>query len=151
MNDGMRKPFTRRVLACVVLLLIGGFRVGDSTAQALRLEISQSERELYGFLDDDIIDQPCFHRKAVASDACRNVFDPSGGLEPRLDTTGERLVLGSYKKPGDADNPTERVPDFHRAPNIVHGTEDLVSLGEAASRGSVRLSNQDVMELARIF
>jgi hypothetical protein len=42
-----------------------------------------------------------------------------------------------------------RVRMVYRAPYSIHGTEVLESLGQAASHGSIRMANDDIMELAR--
>ena len=44
-----------------------------------------------------------------------------------------------------------RVRILYQKPYSLHGTKDLASLGEAESHGSVRMANQDVIELARLL
>lgn len=53
--------------------------------------------------------------------------------------------------PGDPDNPMGRVRLVYRMPNTVHGTDDLDSLGKAASHGSIRIANEVVLELAEML
>jgi hypothetical protein len=53
------------------------------------------------------------------------------------------------KEPGEDGNPMGRVRMIYRAPYSIHGTEDLESLGRAASHGSLRLSNADIIALAK--
>ena len=52
-------------------------------------------------------------------------------------------------EPGDPDNPLGRAQLVYRAPNSVHGTIEPESLGKAVSHGSLRVSNQVAMRLAR--
>jgi hypothetical protein len=53
------------------------------------------------------------------------------------------------KEPGDPENPLGRAQLVYRPPNSVHGTNDPDSLGKAVSHGSIRVSNEVAMELAR--
>lgn len=53
-------------------------------------------------------------------------------------------------KPG-WDNPMGRVKMFFRGPAYyVHGTRSVGELGQAASHGCVRMSNADVLKVARV-
>lgn len=52
-------------------------------------------------------------------------------------------------EPGDPDNPLGRAQLVYRAPNSIHGTTDEASLGKAVSHGSIRVSNQVALQLAR--
>jgi lipoprotein-anchoring transpeptidase ErfK/SrfK len=57
----------------------------------------------------------------------------------------------SAKAPGDPRNPMGRVKIFFREPDYyIHGTRELDSLGEAESRGCIRMRNSDVIALARL-
>jgi murein L,D-transpeptidase YcbB/YkuD len=57
----------------------------------------------------------------------------------------------SAKAPGDPKNPMGRVKIFFREPDYyIHGTRELDSLGEAESRGCIRMRNSDVISLARL-
>lgn len=52
--------------------------------------------------------------------------------------------------PGDPNNPMGRVKIFFSAPDYyIHGTENEASLGTAASHGCLRMSNNQVIELAK--
>jgi lipoprotein-anchoring transpeptidase ErfK/SrfK len=55
-----------------------------------------------------------------------------------------------YKEPGEEGNPMGRARLIYRAPYSIHGTDAMDSLGEAASHGSVRVGNDDVLGLARL-
>jgi lipoprotein-anchoring transpeptidase ErfK/SrfK len=55
------------------------------------------------------------------------------------------------RAPGDPRNPMGRAKLFFREPDYyIHGTSDEESLGSAASHGCIRMSNDQVMDLARI-
>jgi len=56
-----------------------------------------------------------------------------------------------YKSPGAPGNPMGRVRINYNPPYTIHGTQDLKSLGTAASHGSVRMANPDIIELAKII
>jgi lipoprotein-anchoring transpeptidase ErfK/SrfK len=52
--------------------------------------------------------------------------------------------------PGDPDNPIQGVKIFFKAPDYyIHGTNDPGSIGRAASRGCVRMTESDAKNLAR--
>lgn len=53
-------------------------------------------------------------------------------------------------KPGDPKNPMKVVKIFFQEPDYyIHGTDDEDSLGSAASHGCIRMSQDDVYDLAR--
>ena len=53
--------------------------------------------------------------------------------------------------PDDPDNPLGRARLVYRKPNSIHGTDDLKSIGTAASHGSIRVANDVVLQLAQTF
>jgi lipoprotein-anchoring transpeptidase ErfK/SrfK len=54
------------------------------------------------------------------------------------------------KAPGDPDNPMQTVKIFFREPDYyIHGTPSVESLGEAASKGCLRMDPQEVAEVAK--
>lgn len=55
----------------------------------------------------------------------------------------------AYTPPGHPDNPMGRVRMRYDPPRSIHGTEDEESIGKAESHGSIRIRNEDGMELAR--
>lgn len=55
------------------------------------------------------------------------------------------------EKPGSKKNPMGRARIVYQMPYTIHGTKDLNSLGEAESHGSVRMANDQVIELARMI
>jgi hypothetical protein len=54
------------------------------------------------------------------------------------------------KDPGDPENPLGRAQLVYDAPRSIHGTNEPGSLGQAASHGSIRVSNEVAIELARM-
>jgi lipoprotein-anchoring transpeptidase ErfK/SrfK len=52
------------------------------------------------------------------------------------------------KAPGDPENPMGRARLIFDTPYTIHGTDDLESLGQAASHGSIRVANEVVLQLA---
>lgn len=57
----------------------------------------------------------------------------------------------TYKKPGEAGNPMGRARIVYQMPYTIHGTQEVESLGKAASHGSVRMANDEVVQLARFL
>ena len=53
-------------------------------------------------------------------------------------------------EPGDPDNPLGKAQLVYRAPNSIHGTNEPESLGQAVSHGSIRVSNEVAIKLARM-
>jgi len=52
--------------------------------------------------------------------------------------------------PGDPDNPIQGVKIFFKPPDYyIHGTNDPASIGRAASRGCIRMTEGDAKNLAR--
>lgn len=52
--------------------------------------------------------------------------------------------------PGDPDNPIQGVKIFFKAPDYyIHGTNVPASIGRAASRGCIRMTESDAKNLAR--
>lgn len=55
------------------------------------------------------------------------------------------------KEPGDPDNPMQTVKIFFKEPDYyIHGTPAVTSLGEAQSKGCLRMDPIEVAEVARI-
>ena len=69
--------------------------------------------------------------------------------------TVEGLELGAGDRepqpPGDPDNPMGRARLVYQMPYTIHGTDNLDSLGQAVSHGSIRLANEHVIPLAEHF
>jgi lipoprotein-anchoring transpeptidase ErfK/SrfK len=55
----------------------------------------------------------------------------------------------SVKEPGDPENPLGHAQLVYSPPNSIHGTNEPESLGQAVSHGSIRVSNEVAVQLAR--
>jgi lipoprotein-anchoring transpeptidase ErfK/SrfK len=55
-----------------------------------------------------------------------------------------------HKEPGHPDNPMGRVRMIYQRPYSLHGTEAVESLGRAESHGSIRVANEDIIDLAKL-
>lgn len=64
---------------------------------------------------------------------------------------GEWAKNKKPEKPGSKKNPMGKARIVYQMPYTIHGTKDLNSLGEAESHGSVRMANDQVIELARLI
>jgi lipoprotein-anchoring transpeptidase ErfK/SrfK len=53
------------------------------------------------------------------------------------------------KEPGDSDNPLGRAQLVYDAPRSIHGTNNPESVGQAVSHGSIRVTNEVAVQLAR--
>ena len=53
-------------------------------------------------------------------------------------------------EPGAPDNPLGKVQLVYSPPNSIHGTNEPSSLGKAVSHGSIRVSNEAGVELAKM-
>ena len=118
----------------------------------LRLEVNLAERELYVYRDQERI---ATHPVAVGSEEWPTptgewtigqvIWNPRW-IPPREESWAEDEKV---VEPGDPENPLGRAQLVYRAPNSVHGTIEPSSLGKAVSHGSIRVSNEVAMELAR--
>jgi len=119
----------------------------------LRLEISLSARELYIYIDDErvrtlpvSVGQPD-HETITGSYGIHKVDWNPDWTPPDSDWAAD----AEYKEPGEEGNPMGRARLIFREPYSIHGTDALDSLGRAESHGSVRVSNEHVLGLARLI
>ena len=117
----------------------------------LRFEIDISERKLYAHHGEDVQTYPV----AVGSDEYPT---PTGEFTISQVTwnpdwhppESEWSEDESYKAPDDPDNPMGDAKLMFKAPDYtIHGTDNLESLGNNVSHGSVRIANEVVARLAR--
>jgi hypothetical protein len=118
----------------------------------LHLEVSLSQRELYVHIDDErvrtfpvSVGQPG-HETITGSYGIHQVDWNPDWTPP----DSEWAADSEPKAPGEAGNPMGRARLIFRAPYSIHGTDDMDSLGRAASHGSIRFSNRHVLDLARL-
>lgn len=119
----------------------------------LRMEVVVSERMLYVHDGDEVIRT---HQVAVGQPGHET---PPGDYELTLVTWNPDWIPPDSdwaadrepKDPGEEGNPMGRAKILWNPPYYtVHGTEAEHSLGEAASHGSIRVSNPVVKELAEL-
>jgi hypothetical protein len=164
----MTKPI-RTLAACVIgatVVLLAGCPGGDRTDGAddaearaerlpppdLRLEVDVPAREVRAFRNDQ---QVAAHPVAVGRAAWPTrpgewhvdqvVFNPRW-TPPDEEWADDREVA----EPGDRDNPLGRVQLNYDPPRSIHGTNQPESIGNAVSAGSIRVTNEVGMELARM-
>jgi lipoprotein-anchoring transpeptidase ErfK/SrfK len=121
---------------------------------ALRMVIDLSERKLYVEEDGRRIQ---FYNVAVGTPqhptprgsftVLRMIWNPRW-VPPDSEWARDEKI----REPGDPKNPMGRVKIFVREPTYyIHGTNAANSIGTAASHGCIRMLNDDVVELARLF
>ena len=132
----------------------------DTTVQApapprptLLLEVDLASRQVNVYRDDRVV---ASHPVAVGSsewptptgewDIGQVIFNPRWHPPVEESWAEDEEV----KEPGDPDNPLGKVQLVYAAPNSIHGTNEPESLGQAVSHGSIRISNEDGVELARM-
>jgi lipoprotein-anchoring transpeptidase ErfK/SrfK len=118
----------------------------------LRLEVDLAQRKLNVFRNDQ---QVASHPVAVGS---KEWPTPTGEwtigqvvFNPRWVPPKEESWAKDEKiaEPGDPDNPLGVVQLVYNPPNTIHGTNEPNSLGKAVSHGSIRVSNEVGVELAK--
>jgi lipoprotein-anchoring transpeptidase ErfK/SrfK len=159
-------------------LLIGGCRVADDTERGaqptavdaggapaqpgadaatqqrgeLRFEVSLADRELHVYRDGARIRT---HPVAVGQEGHETVTGEFSihqvDFNPRWVPPDSDWAEGrEAKAPGDPDNPMGHARLIFHETYSIHGTDASGSLGEAASHGSIRVSNDVVEELGRM-
>ena len=77
----------------------------------------------------------------------RIVWNPSWHPPPNSEWAKNKTPKG----PGDPRNPMKVVKMFFKEPDYyIHGTDDVESLGSAASHGCLRMDPEDVADLAKL-
>ncbi len=119
----------------------------------LRLEVNVGARELYVYRNDERI---ATHPVAVGSSEWPTrtgewtinqvVWNPRW-VPPEEESWAEDEEVA---EPGAPDNPLGRAQLVYDAPRSIHGTNEPESLGKAVSHGSIRVSNEVAVELARM-
>jgi lipoprotein-anchoring transpeptidase ErfK/SrfK len=117
------------------------------------LEVDVSERRLYVKEDGEVVRSFPVAVGRPGNPTPRGTFrvrhmiwNPRW-VPPDADWAKEK----SAKAPGDPKNPMGRVKIFFREPDYyIHGTREVDSLGQAESRGCIRMRNSDVVSLARL-
>jgi len=130
-----------------------GIAGGDCPYSNLWMEVVRSDRELHVYDGDQRLDT---HPVAVGQPDHET---PRGEYELTMVTwnpdwippDSEWAADAEPKEPGEEGNPMGRAKILWNPPYYtVHGTEEEHSLGEAASHGSIRVSNPVVRELGEL-
>jgi lipoprotein-anchoring transpeptidase ErfK/SrfK len=124
----------------------------DAALGPLRYEVSLADRQLYVLRGENVVRT---HDVAIGQDEWPT---PTGNFEihqvdwnPRwIPPDSEWAEDREVKEPGDPENPMGRARLIFHQDYSIHGTDDLGSLGQAASHGSIRVANDVVTELARL-
>lgn len=125
---------------------------GREAQPQIRIEVSISDRELYVLQNDDTI------RTLPVAVGSSEYPTPTGEFEiDQVDWNPDWTPPESewsedeeYTPPGDPDNPMGRVRIVYNMPYTIHGTEETESLGKAVSHGSIRVANEEAIELAKL-
>lgn len=122
------------------------------TAEPLALEASIGARILTVRVGDSVV---ATYAVSVGADGHAT---PTGTFQmkrliwnPRWVPPKEPWARGkTAKSPGDPDNPMQTVKIFFREPDYyIHGTPAVESLGEAASKGCLRMDPREVADVAK--
>jgi lipoprotein-anchoring transpeptidase ErfK/SrfK len=117
----------------------------------MRIEVDINARELHVYRNEQ---RSATHRVAVGSSEwptrtgewtiTQVVFNPEW-IPPDESWAEER----ERKDPGDPENPLGRAQLIYDAPRSIHGTNNPSSIGQAVSHGSIRVTNDVAVQLAR--
>ncbi len=157
------KLFHKQLAAITLLLAIpsitsatsdrqpAGAASSQTASPSMRIEVSISARELYEYWNGERVNtfpiavgQPEYPTPTGEWGIHQVDWNPDW-TPPDSDWAED----ADFTPPGHADNPMGRVRMIYRAPYSIHGTEVLESLGRAASHGSIRMADDDIMDLAR--
>ena len=120
---------------------------------SIRVVVDRSDRKVRIYRGDEVIST-----QAVAVGMSKYPT-PTGSwrfyrvdLNPEWNPPKSNWAKGRKRAPpGRPENPMGRARLVFNMPYTIHGTDDLESLGKAASHGSVRISNEVVLELAELL
>lgn len=121
-------------------------------SRALQLQVSLSQRTLQVMEGGSVVQtypvavgRPGHSTPKGNFRTGRIEWNPSWTPPPRKWAAGL-----SARGPGDPRNPMQGVKIYFREPwYFIHGTNDPASIGQAASRGCIRMLPADAKELAR--
>ena len=119
----------------------------------IRVVVDRSERKVRVYRGDEVISI-----ESVAVGMAKYPT-PTGSwkfyrvdLNPEWNPPKSNWAKGRKRAPpGHPENPMGRARLVFNMPYTIHGTDDFGSLGKAASHGSVRISNDVVMDLAELL
>ena len=133
-------------VASVVKGLDRSFAIED-----MRLEVNIGKRELYVFSGREkiatypvAVGKPEWPTRPGRWGIYEVVWNP-WWHPPDEEWAWYRAIMA----PGDPDNPLGRAQLIYDAPRSIHGTIEPASIGRAVSHGSIRVTNEVAMKLAR--
>jgi len=138
-------------VAAVSLALLGAQLSDTAAANGLRLVADLSARELHVYQGGSRTDSYPIsvgkpgHETPTGEFSIHKIDWNPDWTPPDSEWAEGRTP----KDPGEAGNPMGRVRMIYKPPYSIHGTDDLDSLGQAESHGSIRMANSDIIELAR--
>ncbi len=117
----------------------------------MRIEVSINRRKLYVFSGRDTVatypvavGKPEWPTRTGNWGIYEVVWNP-WWHPPDEEWAWYRAIMA----PGDPDNPLGRAQLIYDAPRSIHGTIEPSSIGRAVSHGSIRVTNEVAMKLAR--
>lgn len=117
----------------------------------MRIEVNISRRELYVLNGKDkiatypvAVGKPDWPTRTGNWTVYEVVWNP-WWHPPDEEWAWYRAIMA----PGDPDNPLGRAQLIYDAPRSIHGTIEPSSIGKAVSHGSIRVTNEVAMKLAR--
>ncbi len=119
--------------------------------QDMRIEVNVSERELYVLNGSEkvatypvAVGKPDWPTRTGNWAIYEVVWNP-WWHPPDEEWAWYRPIMA----PGDPDNPLGRAQLIYDAPRSIHGTIEPALIGQAVSHGSIRVTNEVAMKLAR--
>ena len=120
----------------------------------LRLEVNLAQRQLNVYKAERVV---ATHPVAVGSSEWPTptgewtigqvIFNPRW-VPPKEESWAKDEKIA---EPGAPDNPLGKVQLVYSPPNSIHGTNEPQSLGKAVSHGSIRISNEAGIEVAKMI
>jgi hypothetical protein len=123
-------------------------------AAAVRMDVSVSDRVLRVRKGDKVIASypiavgEAGHPTPTGNFTVRRIIWNPGWVPPNAPWAKDKKPT----PPGDPKNPMGRVKIFFAEPDyFIHGTNEPGSIGRAASKGCIRMKNEDVIALAKLL
>ena len=126
--------------------------VRSTAAATLTLQVDVSERRLYVREGGEVVNSYPVAVGRPGNPTPRGTFRIRRVVwNPRWVPPDADWAKGKKARaPGDPENPMGRVKVFFQEPDYyIHGTREVDSLGQAESRGCIRMRNADVIALAK--
>lgn len=125
--------------------------VGSAATSTMRVEVDVSARKLHLYDADTriathgvAVGSPQWPTKTGSWTISQVVWNPE--WTPPDESWAEQR---EPRKPGDPKNPLGRAQLVYDPPRTIHGTNEPASIGKAVSHGSIRVTNDVAVKLAR--